>query len=90
MAAEEKTLEDKVKNLQKAVEALIELETVRTKLEIAKSQAQMSIAPVLQEEAIDKEALMEDLKEVHLGELVIYALDHNLIKRKTASKNDED
>jgi len=90
MATEEKTLEDKVKNLQKAVEALIELETVRTKLEIAKSQAQMSIAPVLQEEAIDKEALMEDLKEVHLGELVIYALDHNLIKRKTASKNDED
>ena len=90
MSTEEKTLEDKVKDLQKAVEALIELETAKTKLKIAKSQAQMSKEPVPQEEAIDKEALKEDLKEVHLGELVIYALDHNLIKRKTASKNDED
>jgi len=83
--SEEKKLEDKVKDLQKAVETLITLETERAKREAAKLQTEVK----QEEQKVNKEEVKEELKEVHLGELVSYAIKKDLIKRGT-SLDDKD
>lgn len=80
MSSEEKKLEEKVKDLTKVVEALIELETARAKRELAKEKKEEPE----QEPKLDKEALMQELREVHLGELVTFAIKKDLIPRGTA------
>jgi len=81
-----------VKDLTKAIEALIELETAKTKLEMAKiqNQAKQEVEEKPKQEEIDKEALKEELKEIPTGELVIYAIKKNLIKRGSFSEEDKD
>jgi len=83
--SEEKKLEEKVKDLQKAVEALIELETKRAEKELAKEKK-----PVEPKEQISKEELEAELKEIHLGELVRYALKKDLIRRGTSKTADDE
>jgi hypothetical protein len=81
MSSDEKSLEEKVKQLTKMVEMLINLETKRMEAEKDKSQEQVS--------QIDKEALKEELREVHLGELVRYAIKKNLIPRGGSFSEDK-
>lgn len=70
-------LKKEIEDLKEIVKGLVELEQARVK------QATDNLRKeIKQEPMIDKEELKEELKEVHLGELVIYALKNNLIKRK--------
>lgn len=72
--SENKSLEEEVKELKKAVETLLKLEQQRLEKELQeqkqKEQAEM-----------DREKLKEELKQVHLGELVIFAIKKDLIPR---------
>jgi len=79
----DKSLEEKVKELTKAVEALVALEKMKLERE---TQQQ---APPKEEPPVDKELLKEELKEVHLGELVRYAILKDLIPRTTSAAKAE-
>jgi len=78
----DKSLEEKVKELTKAVEALVALEKMKIEKEIKQ-------APPKEEPPVDKELLKEELKEVHLGELVRYAILKDLIPRTTSATKAE-
>lgn len=82
---EEKTLEEQIKELRKTVEALIELETAKAKLELQRTQMQRreEEGSVQEQQTIDKEELKEELKQHPIGELVIYAIKKDLIPRGT-------
>jgi len=70
-----KDLEKEVEELKKAVESLIELEKIRISKEISTPKREEP------KPKVDKEELKKELSQVPLGELVVYALKHDLIKR---------
>jgi len=92
MSEKEKELEEKVKNLTKAVETLVELETMRTKLEIAKMEKQSQIKATEQEqsetrtirEREERLEAEEDLREAHLANIVILGIKKDVLPRGTA------
>lgn len=79
--SEIKKLEEEIRELKETVKALVELE--KTKL-----QAQNVTASPKEE--IDREALEAELKQVHLGELVRFAIKRDLIPRFGSSKTIEE
>lgn len=78
---EEKNLKEEIKDLKEAVSALIELQKLQIKAQFPKAEPQ---APTNPKE--NSEELEAQLKEYPIGELIIYALKRNLIKKGITGK----
>lgn len=72
--SENKSVEEEIKELKKAVETLLKLEQQRLEKELEQQKQK-------EQERLERERLKEELKQVHLGELVIYAIKKDLIPR---------
>lgn len=83
MSEKEAALEAKVNSLTKTVEKLVEL--VGTRI-VPQNGEQMESS----QSSISKKELEEMLKDRPLGELVIFALKHNLIKRRSFDTQGKD
>ena len=86
MSEKKETTEEKIDRLTNLVEKLIELQI--------KGKESPETKPTKEEEKIAGEKTLQEkadleasLKEHHLGEVIIYDLQNNLIKRQIGSKD---
>lgn len=74
--SENNNLEKDIKELKKAVETLIELQKIQLQGQLQKKDEKAE-----PESSMSKEEIEAELREHSLGELVHFALKHDLIKR---------
>ncbi|RLI87470.1 MAG: hypothetical protein DRP01_01815 [Archaeoglobales archaeon] len=74
--SEEKSLEEQIKELKKAVESLVEIQKMQIQQQVSKPSN-----TEVKEDQPSREEIEEMLREYDVAELLHYALKHDLIKR---------